>query len=237
VTADGNSSTLEQGLDSALPHCKLSLHTDRVAPKAEGRLPGCNRVIYVREGDAIVRAAAQAAGLAANSAWHGRDPVTLIAGAAGATLLRWELTAESATPSALTGPGVTSSTTLAHPVDLGDPGGYLMRCDRVDFPPGGVAYTHVHRGPGIRCLLAGGIRVEVNGNAHDTAPGGAWFEAGPDPVLATASQAGPTAFVRVMILPRELRGRSSIRYVKPEDADKPKLQTYRVFIDEFIELR
>jgi quercetin dioxygenase-like cupin family protein len=215
---------------------RLSLHTDHLASRAEDRLPGCNRVIYVREGDAIVRAGAQAAGLAANSAWHGRDPVTLIAGAAGATLLRWELTAESATPRALTGPGVTSSTTLAHPVDLGEPGGYLMRCDRVDFPPGGVAYTHVHRGPGIRCLLAGGIRVEVNGYAHDIAPGGAWFEAGPDPVLAIASRADPTAFVRVMILPRELRGRSSIRYVKPEDADKPKLQTYRVFVDEFIEL-
>ncbi|HEX9671932.1 MAG TPA: hypothetical protein VGA12_00690, partial [Burkholderiales bacterium] len=122
-------------------------------------------------------------------------------------------------------------------LELNDPGGYLMRCDRVDFPPGGIAYTHVHRGPGIRCLLAGGIRVEVNGKVHDIAPGGAWFEAGPDPVLATASKAAPTAFVRVMILPRELRGKSSIRYVKPEDADKPKLQTYRVFVDEFIEFR
>jgi quercetin dioxygenase-like cupin family protein len=112
-----------------------------------------------------------------------------------------------------------------------------MRCDRVDFPPGGIAYTHVHRGPGIRCLLAGNIRVEVNGKAHDIAPGGAWFEAGPDPVLAVASKTGPTAFVRVMILPRELQGKSSIRYVKPEDADKPKLQTYRMFVDEIIELR
>lgn len=98
MTADGNSSTLEQDLHSALPLYTLSLHTDRIAPKAEGRLPGCNRVIYVREGDAIVRAGAQAAGLAANSAWHGRDPVTLIAGAAGATLLRWELCAGGDSP-------------------------------------------------------------------------------------------------------------------------------------------
>jgi quercetin dioxygenase-like cupin family protein len=215
----------------------LSLHTDRLGPKVEGRLPGCNRVLYVRDGDAIVRARTQAAGLAANSAWHGRDPVTLIAGAAGATLLRWELGAVGETPVAFAGEGVTSKPSLAHALELNDPGGYLMRCDRVDFPPGGIAYTHVHRGPGIRCLLAGGIRVEVNGKVHDIAPGGAWFEAGPDPVLATASKAAPTAFVRVMILPRELRGKSSIRYVKPEDADKPKLQTYRVFVDEFIEFR
>jgi len=133
------------------------------------------------------------------------------------------------------GPGVTSMPTLAHAVDLGDPGGYLMRCDRVDFPPGGIAYTHVHRGPGIRCLLTGAIRVEVNGRSHAIEPSGAWFEAGPEPVLAVASQTAPTAFVRVMILPRELRGRSSIRYVKSEDADRPKLQTYRIFVDEFIE--
>jgi hypothetical protein len=148
------------------------------------------------------------------------------AGTGGATLLRWELSAQAAQPAPV----------LAQAVELADPGGYLMRCDRVDFPPGGIAYTHVHRGPGIRCLLAGSLRVEVNGHGQDVAPGGAWFEAGPDPVLALASKTGPTAFVRVMILPRELKGKSSIRYVRPEDADKPKTQTYRVFADEFIEL-
>jgi quercetin dioxygenase-like cupin family protein len=209
-----------------MPQYALQLHIDRLAPKAEARLTGCNRVLYVREGDAIVRAGAQAAGLGTNSAWHGGDEATVVAGNHGATLLRWEL-----------GAGVTGSPTLSHAVELNDPGGYLMRCDRVDFPPGGVAWTHVHRGPGIRCLLAGSVRVEVNGKAQDVEPGGAWFEAGPDPVLAIASKTVPTAFARVMILPRELRGKSSIRYVKPEEDDKPRLQTYRVFVDEFIELR
>lgn len=220
-----------------MPLYTLRLHADHLEPKADIRLGRCNRVVYVRDGDAIVRAGAHAAGLAANSAWYGGDAVALTAGSTGATLLRWELAAESAAPGGLTGPGVTSSTTLAHAVELGHSDGHLMRCDRVDFPPGGIAYTHVHRGPGIRCLLAGGIRVEVNGKGRDIAPGGAWFEAGPDPVLALASKTGPTAFVRVMILPRELQGKSSIRYVKLEDADKPKLQTYRMFVDEIIELR
>lgn len=58
-----------------------------------------------------------------------------------------------------------------------------------------------------------------------------------DPVLALASKEKLTAFVRVMILPRELLGKSSIRYVRPEDADKPKLQTYRLFADEPIPLK
>ena len=218
-----------------MPQYTLRLYTDKLPPKSEVVLPAGNRVIYVREGDAIVRAGGQAAGLAPNSAWHGRDAASVTAGSAGATLLRWEL-AGSGTGGELSGAGAVSSLSLAHAVELGDAGGYLMRCDRVDFPLGGIAYTHVHRGPGIRFLLAGGIRVEVAGKNHDIAPGGAWFEAGPDPVLALASNTAITAFARVMILPRELKGKSSIRYVKAEDADKPKLQTYRVFVDEPIEL-
>jgi hypothetical protein len=37
-----------------------------------------------------------------------------------------------------------------------------------------------------------------------------------------------------MILPRELKGKSSIRYVRPEDEAQPKTQRYQVFCDEFI---
>lgn len=220
-----------------MPQFTLRLHTDRLSPKSAVEMPAGNRVVYVREGDAIVRAGGQAAGLGADSAWYGRDAATVTAGAAGAMLLRWELMREVFEPGGPTVAGVTSALTLSRPIALEERGGYLMRCDRVDFPPGGIAYTHVHRGPGIRCLLAGGIRVEVNGEGHDIAPGGAWFEAGPDPVLALASRSVPTAFARVMILPRELKGKSSIRYVKPEDADKPKLQSYRVFVDEPIDIR
>ena len=181
----------------------------------------------MREGGATIRAGGQAATLAVNSAWHGAVGCEVTAGANGATLLRWELAPAAA-------PGAKPA--LAQTVELADPGGYLMRCDRVDFPPGGIAYTHTHRGPGIRCLLAGEIRVEVGGRAHAVKPGEAWFEAGPDPVLAFASDREPTGFARVMILPRELKGKSSIRYVRPEDQDKPKTQQYQVFCDEFITL-
>ena len=68
------------------------------------------------------------------------------------------------------------------------------------------------------------------------APGGAWFESGTDPVLASAGNELPTGFVRVMVLPRSLKGKNSIRYVKPEDQQRPKPQQYQVFIDEFIDL-
>jgi hypothetical protein len=206
-----------------MPRFVLRLFADTLAPKNGVEWPACHRVLYVREGDALVRSGAQTAGLAADSAWHGRDTVRVTAGTAGVSVLRWELA-----------PGATAGgePLLAREITLDPAGGHLMRCDRVDFPLGGIAYTHVHRGPGIRCLLSGGIRVEVNGTARDIAPGEAWFEAGPDPVLALASKEKLTAFVRVMILPLELLGKSSIRYVKPEDGDKPKRQTYRLFADE-----
>ncbi len=108
---------------------------------------------------------------------------------------------------------------------------WVIRCDRIDFPPGGVAYTHTHPGPGIRYLLHGEIDIHTEGHTASYGPGGAWFEAGPDPVLAEAAQHQPTAFVRVLILPAEWAGKRTIRYVDPADEDRPKLQKPTVFLE------
>jgi len=121
---------------------------------------------------------------------------------------------------------------LSAPVTLPAGNGAVMRCDRVDFPPGGVAYLHTHQGPGIRVLLHGSIRIDTAGRSHSYGPLQAWFEPGPEPVFAAASEREPTAFVRCMVLPGRLRGQSSIRYVNDEDAEKPKPQRYTVFVDE-----
>lgn len=124
----------------------------------------------------------------------------------------------------------SSDALLSAPVELD--GEQLIRLDTVSFPPGGVAYLHVHRGPGIRVLLEGEIRVETGGQSQSYGPLEAWFESGPVPVFAAASESVPTAFVRCMVLPAELKGQRSLRYVRDEDADKPKLQEYRIFVDE-----
>jgi hypothetical protein len=114
---------------------------------------------------------------------------------------------------------------------------WLLRCDRIDFPPGGIAYRHTHPGAGIRRLLFGSIRIEgPAGLVKDFGPGGAWFEGFDYPVLATASATEPSAFVRVMLLPREWEGKRTIRYVDPADEEKPKLQRPTVFFDRPIEL-
>ncbi len=79
-----------------------------------------------------------------------------------------------------------------------------MRGDSVAFPPGGCAYLHRHQGPGIRCLIEGGIRIDTHGRSTSYGPGGAWYESGPDAVFAQAASDKPSRFIRVMILPREL---------------------------------
>jgi quercetin dioxygenase-like cupin family protein len=199
----------------------MRLFTDRLEPGAERLLEGsARRVLYVAEGGVAVTAGDSVACLAANSAWHG-GIAALRAGAAGARILRYEIAAD----------GGDADATLGAAIELDPASAYLIRCDRVEFPPGGVAYTHTHQGPGLRCLQLGRIRIETAGTAHEYAPGEAWFESGPDPVFAAGSQSETTAFVRVMVLPRTYLGRSSIRYIKPEDQDKPKRQSYQIYID------
>lgn len=128
----------------------------------------------------------------------------------------------------------SASALLSASLDLPADEQHLIRCDRVDFPPGGVAYLHTHQGPGIRVLLHGSIRIETGGRSHDFGPFQAWFEPGPEPVFAAGSASAPTAFVRCMVLPAHLKGQRSIRYVRDEDADKPKPQRYTVFVDELL---
>jgi quercetin dioxygenase-like cupin family protein len=125
---------------------------------------------------------------------------------------------------------------LAADVALDPANRWLMRCDRIDFPAGGIAYRHTHPGPGIRCLLHGKLRVQSGETTREFRPFEAWFESGPEPVLAVASPEGEAAFVRVLLLPHEWSGKRTIRYVDPSDEDKPKLQRATVFFDEPIDL-
>jgi len=108
----------------------------------------------------------------------------------------------------------------------------VVRCDRVDFPPGSVAHLHTHPGPGLRVLLAGRIRIDTQGASHEYGPFEWWYETGPDPVFAAASATVPTAFVRVLVLPAEWAGKRTITYVDPVDDEKPKLQRARVYLEQ-----
>ena len=66
-------------------------------------------------------------------------------------------------------------------------------------------------------LLQGRIRIDTQGASHEYGPFEWWYETGPDPVFAAASETEETAFVRVMVLPAEWEGKRTIRYVDPAD--------------------
>ena len=213
---------------------QLRLFEDRLDANAAFATPltAANRIVYVVTGAATVGTAA----LTAEQAWCGADEMLLSAGPDGARVWRWDIVRPTDADLLGEGPGVASRALAVGNFAVEADGQYLMRCDSVAFPPGGVAYSHTHQGPGIRCLHHGSIRIETEGKVFSVAPGEAWFESGPSPVFAAASQSEPTGFVRVMVLPRSLQGKSSIRYVRDEDRDKPKTQQYKVFVEEFIEI-
>lgn len=124
--------------------------------------------------------------------------------------------------------------TLEVVVMMSGPDEWLMRCDRVDFPAGTVAYRHVHPGPGIRRLLFGELTVTTGGVTSTYRAGDRWFESGPESVVATSSPESESAFVRVMLLPSEWAGRRTIRYLDPADASRPALQRATVLLEEFL---
>jgi quercetin dioxygenase-like cupin family protein len=115
------------------------------------------------------------------------------------------------------------------------PAEWVLRCDRIDFPPGGIAYRHVHPGPGIRRILHGALTIDREGDARTYRAGESWLEGADDPVVATASATEETAFVRVLLLPAEWAGKRTIRYLDPDDDEKPKLQSATVLLEHPVE--
>lgn len=208
--------------------CSLRLFRDRLGAPSR-TLPPAARVLYTHTGDLVVTHAGAIATVPADSAWHGAGVCTVGAAAASATVLRWELVPPEA--------GRDGGLVLEQVIDLAPGAGWLMRCDRVDFDPGGVALPHRHRGGGIRCLVTGSLEVTVGDTPPQSIrPGGAWFESGREPVLARASATEPTSFIRVSILPAEIQGQSSIVYVDAADAARGRPRRYTVWVDAPIAL-
>jgi hypothetical protein len=194
-------------------------------------LPPLPRMIFVVHG--TVSIAGHVFG--ADAAWQGSGPVALSPGSEGATCWRWELALEAGS-GLLAGAGIASREKLSAGLDTLPQGDLLMRGDSVAFPPGGCAYLHTHQGPGIRCLIEGGIRIDTHGISTCYGPGSPWYESGPEPVFAQAAMDRPSRFIRVMILPRALLGKSSLQLVNEEDRTKPRSQQYKIFADAPIEL-
>lgn len=204
----------------------LQLYEDVLANDAEASWPALPRMIFVVHGTVAIGDRT----LRDEDTFGGESVVTAKAGGTGATLWRWELAPDDASDTADAGRGVRSREKLAARLETVPKGALLLRGDSVAFPPGGCAYLHRHQGPGIRCVIEGGIHIDTHGRSTSYGPGGAWYETGPDGVFAQAADR-PTRFIRVMILPRAYLGKSSIEYLNEADKAKPKSQAYKIYVD------
>ena len=214
----------------------LRLFTDTLAEDAAPvALPAAGRMLYVAKGIAVVDVGASAVRLVegASGYWPGAISAAAAAGGGGATVLRWELVRDPEPDEGLA-PGLASKRTLDARITLDDATPWLMRLDTVELGVGGKAPMHTHQGPGIRCLLEGGFTVETQGHAHSYRPGEAWFETGPDPVVAWAPHDKPAKFVRAMILPRALMGKQSTRYVEADPVVATRGRRWIIHLDKAI---
>jgi hypothetical protein len=196
------------------------------ADGAVAGLPAMPRMVFIVHGAATIDGRV----LSDGETWFGEGPLALTPGKTGVTCWRFEFAPSDARSGAASGRGVISHEKLSVGLDHLPKGDLLMRGDSVAFPPGGCAYLHTHQGPGIRCLIEGGIRIDTHGGSTSYGPGGAWFESGPEPVFAQGADR-LSRFIRVMILPRALIGKSSISYVNEDDKARPKSQQYKIFVD------
>ena len=205
----------------------MRLYEDSIVGGAAAvSLPALARMIFVVHGAVAI----DGKGLNDGEVWHGEGACSLAAGTDGVTLWRFEL-AGSGSSSAPIKQAFRSNEKIGAALETIPQGELLLRGDSVAFPPGGCAFLHKHWGPGIRCLIDGGVRIDAQGHSTSYGPGSAWYETGSDPVFAQAAMDRPSRFIRVMVLPRSLLGKSSFQFVNEEDKAKPRVQQYKIFTD------
>jgi len=209
---------------------ELRLLEDVIAGDGAVDLPddGIHCICYVVHGEVSIGSSV----LRDDQSLHVSGSSRLAAAPSGATVWRFELAPADAPLVAFSRPSGSTTEKLRQRLKWPIADQILIRNDSVSFPPGGCAYLHTHQGPGIRCLIEGGIRIDTSGHSASYGPGGAWFESGPEPVFAQAAEDRRTRFIRVMVLPARLKGQSSIAYVNAEDREKPKSQSYKGYVDQ-----
>lgn len=208
---------------------------DVFSPHAVSKhLPDGYRVLYCNSGDLSFEGGAV---LQPDEARFMRSGIMMRAGAAGGELWRWELDLASVEAPLHLGEGIRSEIVEINDVPtLENLDDWLIRCDSVLFPTGGTAVPHSHFGPGIRCIRNGKLTLSTDKVSKDYRPGDAWFEPGGQAVWAEACTQEYTRFIRVLLLPKELKGKSSIHYLNEADRQRPKSQRYKSYVDELLSL-
>ena len=149
-------------------HPVLRLYEDVLSSrrKRRVRMPPLPRFIFVVQGSATIDGKT----LNEGEAWQGEGAVTVKPSAQRRHLLALGARAGSQGSTTANAPGMLTHEKLTAFLETLPKGELLMRGDRVAFPPGGCAFLHRHQGPGIRCLIEGGIRIDTHGRSTSLRP-------------------------------------------------------------------
>lgn len=216
-----------------MPFALNLFHDQIIADGASSPLPAAQRMIYVRHGSAVVNGQT----MKADEAIHCDGPLTLQAGADWSQVWRWELALPNVAPRLLEGMGVLSGLRMSRVIThlaLTEGSRWLFRLDQITSAAGRIADRHQHPGPGIRCLVEGTFNAEQAGHsARNLYPGDAWWETGPDTVVAWGSMQMPAKFLRGMILPTEWEGKVTGTWLSGEMA-RPRPGNWKLLVDKII---
>ncbi len=215
-----------------MPFALNFYHDQVITGGASSPLPTAHRMIYVRHGSVAVNGQA----MKADEAIYCDGAVTLQAAADWSQVWRWELALPNAAPTQLEGNGVLSGLRMSHVIThlaLIDGSRWLFRLDQITSAAGRIADRHQHPGPGIRCLVEGTFNAEQAGHsARGLYPGDAWWETGPDTVVAWGSMQMHARFLRGMILPVEWEGKVTGTWLSPAATRRPS--NWRLLVDKVI---
>ena len=176
--------------------------------------------VYVRNGSARIAFDGTAQELATDDGCfaHGRVMV-----APGSDVWLFEKSTTAAPP-------LDAEIVASYPAPLAFDGPFIIRADRIESRHGAQTPRHRHRGPGMRRLIHGTLRAELGDSVQRIGAGDAWFESGQEPVVGTNYGGTKAAFVRLLVLPAELRdGLSSFVAADPHEARKSRAVDQRLF--------
>ena len=217
-----------------MPFALNFYHDQVITGGASSPLPAAHRMIYVRHGSVAVNGQT----MKSDAAIYCDGAVTLQAAADWSQVWRWELALPNAAPRLLEGTGVLSSLRMSQVIThlaLIEGSRWLFRLDQITSAAGRIADRHQHPGPGIRCLVEGTFNAEQAGHsARNLFPGDAWWETGPETVVAWGSMQMHARFLRGMILPVEWEGKVTGTWLSPEATRRPS--NWRLLVDKVIVL-
>jgi hypothetical protein len=211
----------------------LNLYHDQIGAggASTAALAPAHRLLYVRHGRVSINDRAMGAG----ESMYADGPIAMTSAGDWSQIWRWELALPNASPSLLSGTEVLSSLRMSRVIAglaMLEGTRWLFRLDQITSAAGRIADRHQHPGPGIRCLLEGAFNVQQDAeSARDLAPGDAWWETGPDTVVAWSSPQMAAKFLRGMVLPTEWEGKATGTWLSGQTVPRG---TWKLHVDRII---